>query len=248
MAKNLKLNQVIAIANGEKSRHKATITKVYQILEKDTLFNGFTRRYRPLEDEGEKLPPEDKNVQNNVKDSIAEAVTACTSLFNVVATQDKANTTAKANIVVNDVVVASDVPVTTLLFLEKQLEDQLTFISKLPVLDAAEKWQADPATSLFRAEAKQVNRTKKIPRNHQVAKATDHHPEQVQVYHEDVTVGTFEVTNLSGAIPKQEKNELLERVRQLQKAVKFAREEANMIEISTESDLGQKVLGFIYKK
>ena len=70
----------------------------------------------------------------------------------------------------------SDVPVTYLLFLEKQLVDLHTFVRKLPVLDASETWAFDASADCWATEAIQTVRTKKIPRNHVKAEATEHHP------------------------------------------------------------------------
>ena len=79
-----------------------------------------------------------------------------------------------------------DVPVSYLLFLEKQLVDLHTFVKKLPVLDAAESWTIDPSADCWRTEAVRTMRTKKVPRNHVKAEATEKHPAQVEVYYEDV--------------------------------------------------------------
>lgn len=68
-------------------------------------------------------------------------------------------------------------------------------------------------------------RTKKVPRNHVKAEATDKHPAQVDVYYEDVPVGYWTTVKFSGALPARRVNELLDRVEKLQQAVKFAREE-----------------------
>jgi hypothetical protein len=54
-----------------------------------------------------------------------------------------------ADVVVDGVVLATAVPVTHLLFLDKQLSDMRTFIAKLPVLDPAKEWQYDPNKGMY---------------------------------------------------------------------------------------------------
>lgn len=49
----------------------------------------------------------------------------------------------------------------------------------------------------------------------------------------------------SGALPAQERNQILERIRRLQEAVKFAREEANNQEVQ-QVELGAKVFDFVF--
>jgi hypothetical protein len=91
----------------------------------------------------------------------------------------------------------------------------------------------------------QTIKTKKIPRNHVKAEATEKHPAQVEVYYEDVVVGTWRTIKFSGALPASRVNELLNRVEKLQEAVKFAREEANNLEV-TEPKVGAKVFQYLF--
>src|SRR5262249_36542841 len=144
-----------------------------------------------------------------------------TRLFDVTATKDWANCVARADIVVDSRTIAAGVPVAHLLFLEKQLVDLHTFVKKLPVLDAAESWVRDDSTDSWRTEPVRTIRTKKVPRNHVKAEATDKHPAQVEVYYEDVPVGYWTTVKFSGALPAKRVNEILDRVVALQAAVKF---------------------------
>src|SRR5262245_1517286 len=126
-----KLNQIIAVTAGKKAQAHKAITDAYQTLQKGALLEGISRTYKPKDDEGEQLPPEKKLVQLRVKEAIRGVTAALTDLFDVVATQVHANTQAKANVAVDGVVLLKGVPVTTLLFLEKQLTDLHTFVEKL---------------------------------------------------------------------------------------------------------------------
>src|SRR5262249_34725509 len=118
-----KLNQIIAIAAGKKTQAHKAITEAHQVLQKTALLDGISRTSKPRDDEGEQLPPEKKNVQLRVHDAVRGVTAALTELFDVVATQDHANTVARANVVVDGVPLLKGVPVTTLLFLEKQVVD-----------------------------------------------------------------------------------------------------------------------------
>jgi hypothetical protein len=142
-------------------------------------------------------------------------------------------------------VLIKDVPVTYLLFLEKQLTDLHTFVKKLPVLDAAESWVQDASTDSWRTDPVQTYRTKRVPRNHVKAEATEKHPAQVEVYYEDVTIGYWTTVKFSGALPARRVNELLDRVERLQQAVKFAREEANGTQVA-DQQVGEAVFGYLF--
>lgn len=241
----MKLNQVIAIEKGTKSRSLQDITEAHHALQKPAILSGIARTYRPKDEEGEPLPPEATRVQVRAEEIIQKTAEVLTKLFDIVATKDWANCNAKADIIVDGNVLLSQVPATYLLFLEKQLVDIHTFVKKLPVLDAAESWMFDASADCWATEPIQTTKTKKIPRNHVKAEATEKHPAQVEVYHEDVIVGTWRTVKFSGALPAKRVNELVARVERLQEAVKFAREEANSLEV-TEQKLGEKVFQYLF--
>src|SRR6185437_6423737 len=134
-----------------------------------------------------------------------------------------------------------------LLFLEKQLVDLHTFVQKLPTLDPSDEWEYNASADAYATPPVQTMRTKKIPRNHVLAEATKEHPAQVATYQEDVPQGTWSTVKFSGALPAQRVNELLSRVEKLQHAVKFAREEANSLDV-TPQKVGEKVLGYLFGK
>jgi hypothetical protein len=243
--RRMKLNQVIAIEKGTKSRSLQDLTEAHHNLQKTTLLAGISRTYRPKDEEGEQLPPESTRVQIRAEDVIRSTSETLTKLFDMVATKDWANCDAKADVVVDGKVLLSQVPATYLLFLEKQLVDLHTFVKKLPVLDASESWTFDPSADCWATEPVSTLKTKKVPRNHVKAEATEKHPAQVEVYYEDVVVGTWRTIKFSGALPARRVNELVDRVEKLQEAVKFAREEANNRDVK-EQKIGATVFQYLF--
>ncbi|MBS2534865.1 hypothetical protein KGQ20_19015 [Catenulispora sp. NF23] len=240
-----KLSQIIAIEKGVKSKSYAELTQAHHDVQKQPLLTGLSRTYQPKDEDGEQLPPESTRVQVKAEDVLRQIATGLTRLFDVTATKDWANCVARADVVVEGRTLLRDVPVSYLLFLEKQLADLNTFVKKLPVLDAAESWTNDPSTDWYRTEPVRTLRTKKVPRNHVKAEATEKHPAQVEVYYEDIAIGYWTQTKFSGALPAQRVNELVERVEKLSQAVKFAREEANTFEVSDQR-VGEAVFGFLF--
>lgn len=239
------MNQVIAVEKNVKSRALQDLTEAHHLLQKSALLAGISRTYRPKDEEGEQLPPEPTRVQLKSEEIIRKTSETLSKLFDVVATKDWANCKAKADVVVDGQAILRDVPATYLLFLEKQLVDLHTFIKKLPVLDASESWTFDQSADCWATEPVITTRTKKVPRNHVKAEATEHHPAQVEVYYEDVTVGNWRTIKFSGALPARRVNELLTRVEKLQEAVKFAREEANNLEVE-DVKTGEAILGYLF--
>lgn len=239
------LNQIVALEKGVKSRAQSDFVAAGQQLQKSALLSGISRTYKPRDDEGEQLPPESTRVQVRARDVLADVQGALTRLFDVILTKDVANCAAKASIVVDGTTIATDVPVTYLLFLEKQLADLLAFVTKIPVLDAAEVWTFDEATDTYATTASQTTRSKKVPRNHVKAEATDKHPAQVEMYFEDVLVGTWTTVKYSGALPQARISELKSRVVKLSEAVKLARESANST-IVTDQKIGDRVFNYLF--
>jgi hypothetical protein len=239
-----KLNQILAVEKGVKSDVQRKVTDAYHTIQKTPLLSGIARTYQPIDDEGEQLPPESTKVQVQTEVVLKDVGATLTRLFDVTATKDWANCTARASVKVDGNVLLADVPVTYLLFLEKQLADIHTLISKLPTLDPSETWAKDENTDTWRTEPVKTTRTKKVPRNHVLAEATDKHPAQVQVYNEDIVVGYWTKVAFSGALPQRRVNELLSRVQKLQDAVKYAREEANGTEI-VDQRVGEAVFGYL---
>ena len=128
-----KLNQIIAVEKGVKNRSFTELTEAHHGLQKPALLAGISRTYQPKDEEGEQLPPESTRVQLRAEEVLRKTADSLTRLFDVTLTKDTANCAAKADVVVDGEVILSDVPVTYLLFLEKQLTDLYTFARKLPV-------------------------------------------------------------------------------------------------------------------
>ncbi len=242
-----RLNQIVAIEKGVKTRAQKELTDAHQDLQKNALLSGISRTYKPLDDAGERFPAESTRVQKRADEVIKHVREILVDLFDVTAQRDTTNCVAKADVVVDGKTLAKDVPATYLLWLEKQLVDLKTFVEKLPTLDPSEEWAANDAQACYATPPTQTHKTKKIPRNHVKAEATEKHPAQVEVFMEDVVVGYWTTVKFSGALPARQVNEMLERVEKLQRAVKFAREEANTHE-ALPVRFGDALLGYLFDK
>lgn len=240
-----KLNQIIAVVAGKKSWAQSELTQVYHRLQKDALYSGLERTYKPKDEDGDKLPPESQKLQRRVSEELETAAKVLTELFDAVATQDYGNCVAKADVAVDGKVILPQVPVTYLLFLEKQLTDIHSLVEKLPTLDPSEEWAYSEGTDSYATKPTETTRTKKVPKSMVMYEATDKHPAQVQVYNEDVLIGYWSLVKFSGAISAKEKNELREKVRKLQDAVKSAREEANGVQVE-QVKVGEAVFGYLF--
>lgn len=241
----VKLNQVLAIEKDVKSRSQSTVSKIYHQVQKLALLNGFSKSYEPLDEEGMRYPPEHQQVAVKSGDVLRSTRDALSELFNITAQKDIANCSASADVIVDGQTIGFQLPVTYLLFLEKQLTDLHTLLGKIPELDASESWNWDEASSLYKSTPVKSTRTQKIQKPVVLYPATEEHPAQTQLVTEDQVVGTWTTVKHSGALTVEQKRKLLDRVNKLRTAVKFAREEANSVE-AKRTEVGTSLLRYIF--
>ena len=216
-----KLNQIIAVEKGVKSSATRRITDLHRDGQKDALLSGIYGTYQPRDEEGDHLPGESTRVQIKAEDVLTEAAQVMTRLFDVTLTKDHANTVARAEVVVDGHPLLRDVPVTYLLFLEKQLTDLHTFVAKLPVLDPSADWSFDGHASA----TSRPRRRPCGPRGCPVTTSSLRHAAAsgagADVYG-GWPVGDWTAVKFSGALPAARVRTLLGRVTMLQQAVKYA--------------------------
>lgn len=222
-----KLCQILAIERPTKTNTADQLTQIYQAIQKDALLNGIARRYTPKTEEAEVFPSENQAVQLRVTQALQDVRAVMTPLFDIVAIKDAANRNASADVSVDGNTILTGVPAVTLLFLEKQLIDFHTVICKLPELPQTESWSYDQNSDCYVTEPVETSKSKKITKPLVAYPATVEHPAQVQLVTEDVVQGNWTTTKFSGALPRDRKRVLRERVEKLLAAVKFAREAAN---------------------
>lgn len=241
-----KLNQVIATEKTLKTRAHELGTKIYHLVQKPDLFNGLYKTYVRKNEDGDDLPPEKKHVQFKVRDLLDEVKKAYIHLMDLTIQKDRGNGIAISDLYVDEELIFPNVPVTTLLFLEKQLTDHRSLISALPVLDIADEWEADKNESnFFRAAPTSAYRTKKVQKPLVLLEPTKEHPGSAVVITDDVIVGFWNTEKVSGAIPKKDKDRMLEKVDKLLLAVKEAREKANDTDAGKRPALGAAIYAYL---
>jgi len=240
------LNQVLAIEKGTRARVQDGVTKIYQKLDASSKpISGSSRTYRSISEDGERFSPETTVVTTIVAKELDEANKLWAELFDISYVRDVTNCEAFADVVVDGQVLFTKAPVTFLLFLEKKLKDIHLVFSKLPTLDPANTWTWDENKGCYVTPPSESSRPKKVARPFVKYEATVQHPAQVEVVTEDVIIGYWTTIQFSGAMPNDKARRLLARVEALQRAVKVAREEANMTKITTTQKVGDAILNYL---
>jgi hypothetical protein len=241
----VKLNQIIAILNGVKATAENEKTAIYQLIQKPALFQGTSRTYAPREEEGYVYPSENQAVQVKADRAIAAFIAAKSNLYDTALTQDSANTKAVADIKIGGQIVAANVPVASLLFLEKQIGDMRTFVNALPVLSIEKDWSYSANKGVYVSVPRETTKTKKITRFAVAYEATKEHPADVREVSEDIVEGTWTTIDMSGALPQDEKLAIVKRVEALHQAIIKAREEANSIEVD-QKQIADALFGYLF--
>lgn len=240
----VKLNQIVAVLGGKKTSARKDLDQGYKDIQKSAPLAGLSRTYAPKDDAGDKLPSENVLVQLKAGEILKNVTNSLADLFDVTLTQETGNTAAFADVVVDGNVILAGVPLTYLLFLEKQLVDIGTFISKLPRLDPSDNWTYNENAAVYASDTEQRERITKVSVPLVLAQATDKHPAQVQLVTEDHVQGYWSITKFSGALPATRINQLEQRVEALKNAVKFAREEANSLVVN-QLEAGKSVFNYL---
>jgi hypothetical protein len=241
-----KQHELVAIEKEKSSRLNGYKTALYRQMERVTNYFGLKKEYNPDDEEGEQLPSESRRVIRDLNEDLKTFAQYNSDLMDLMVQKDTTNCVARADIIVDGQTIASDIPVTTLLSLEKMLQHHRTVIRSLPTLPLDRVWTLDGASGQWVTDEARTSRSKKVEKPLVLAPATDKHPAQVKTTMVDVKVGTWSKRDLSSAFPVKERKRLEERANKLLDAVKQARERANsvdVVDVSIGAQLSNYLLG-----
>lgn len=229
-----KLHELLAVEPDLKGAAEKIMAETINTFSKKVgHFQSQIRRYQPLEDGGESFSDENQEMVTTVPKKLEWTQKVVGKYIDAVAQKEVSNIHASAYLEIDGkLLIDSPLPATLLLALEGRLKQVREVYNAIPTLDPGDQWKWDDKTRTYEAEPTKSFRTKKVMKNHVKAPATDKHPAQVEVYTEDVQVGSWTTRKWSGALTPSEKADLLERVDDLIQAVKRARQRANDCEVN----------------
>jgi len=240
-----KLHVTVALEGGIKKEAEKALTDAHRL--KPELSMGLTKSYQPVSEDGERFPSETKLLQVRVDDVLRDVAEKLTAFYDITLTKEAGNQKAAADVMLDGKVFLPKVPIIVLIWLEKRLEDLLTYTSKLPQLPADETWTWDPGQSCFSTLPIKTHKTAKVEEPLVLAQATKEHPAQTKVITVDRTIGHWTTVKTSGALQGDRIREIQTRVRKLQAAVKTARQTANNTDVDNQS-MGATIFGYLFAK
>ena len=240
----MQLHQLLTLVTGIKNRNYKEVTDISKLFQKPDLFSGHSRVYTPKNTGDETYPDDSKNPQCNVKDLLNRIVKLEADIWDSRAARDFTNMGAKADVVVNDIILVKDAPVTWLLDMEKQMNDLRKIVELIPILDNAQVWTEDTNSGIYRSGITKTHKTKKVEKVVVLLEQTQYQQGKAEIRPEDITVGYWDQTNFSGAMPATTKKKILERINVLADAFKMARGQANKVEVQLQ-DVGRSIFDYI---
>lgn len=249
------LHEILAVEQEVKAKAERARNQLVETFRtKQTHFTGIRRTFRPFSVDEAKGETGDERLEAETR--LAKTVTAeLSAVMQEVGKSidtglqlDEANTRAKADIVIDDEVLAADVPATFLLQLERRLRELRTLFKEAPTYDPVRLWSVDSAADkkhVLRAEPVVTIRKRRTRKYNVMYEATTEHPAQVDVVEVDEPVGEIRSYEWTGMLSTGKKGALLEQLDRLLAAVKQARSRANTVKIDTSQKISKTLRDFL---
>lgn len=243
-----KLHELLAVEADRKKTAEAILEETKVTFTKRTEhFTELRKEYKPDNENEKQLdqPAEVKAMVETVKGKLEYMAESQAAYMDVVYQKELANCDAHADLALEDgSLIEGAVPATVLLGLETKLKALREAYMVIPTLPPGEDWERDDDGNYVVVEKK--IRTKKVIKNHVKAPATDKHPAQVDVYTEDDRIGLAVTVKTTSVMSPGDKSGVLSRLDELLRAVKTARQRANMA-IVPPVNIGKKLFSYIHE-
>jgi hypothetical protein len=246
-----KLHELLAVEGNLKAQADKTRNELMGTFQKKSHhFTEKTVSYKPFDEKEQTVVESQLDLQSTIVKELRWISEFLTKALDVSYQVAEANTTARADVLLDDgTTLLANIPATALLELEKRAKELHDFITAIPTLDPAKGFKADPerGEDVYRARDDKRPRTKKSPRVITLAPPTQQHPAQVQLIQEDVPVGETTTIEWSGLITVAAKGDMLSRVERLARAVKQARSRANEVQVAADKNrVGAAIISYVF--
>ena len=247
-----KLHEILAVeadAEGIKKRMMEETSLIFK--SKHQLFLGHNKKLS-MDGEGhesiEKASSELTEVSTTVGKRLDYTCASIANWLNVVSIKEHTNqTNAKADLVVDGVTLAKNVPATYLLGLETKLKEIRNMYLLMPTLPPNYRWNADSTIpGIYHIDTPEIkSKTKKVPKSRVLYEATKEHRAEIEKWMEETTVGTYTTVISSGMVTSARKSLVLGRIDTLVQAVKQARQRANNVDVIEGVNIGTVLFKYI---
>lgn len=250
--KKAKLHEILAVEGDLRGQAEKILAETKTVFSKKA--NNFMGSHRTL-----KMVEENRAAEEEAGAQYVEMVTTVpkrltwtaktlVKYVDLLLQKEKTNQTASADLVIDDVLIAEQVPAMCLLALEDRMKKFRTLVcDEIPTLAPGKKWVKDDirGKDVWKSEIPEVReKTEQVLKPFVMYEATDKHPAQVEKLSEHKVVGTFTTDHWSGMLSPAQKAELIERVDKTIRAIKRARQRANQAEVIKEK-MGKALFDYV---
>ena len=214
------IHELIAVENDLKGKKKELISNVLEAERQTSLFEGSRKTVQFFDEERSSEEKTELNkVQCKIKDLITLLSLNLTNWYDFKLQKEKSNQEAQASIVIDEKILAENLPVTFLLGMEDELRELKSILVKIPTLSKSIDWKKlDDDTYQSETPIKRPKTEKKWM--HKVMyDATDKFPAQIKEWSEDRPCGKTIEDKWSGMIPESEKQEYINKCEKLLKGI-----------------------------
>lgn len=219
-------------------------------------FIGSIRHLEWFESDQPDHPKDHVKMETTVNDKLSYQEGHVVKYFDALLQKEATNQEAVADLVVNGVTVAKDLPATFLLGLESRLKKVREVYASIPTLAPHIKWEKDESKGKgvwSRVHPEETMKTEKVIKAqilypHKFPKEGEKGeplPAQVDKISETRNVGKYVKNVWAGVLSPAEKSALLGRIDKLIQAVKKARQRANTTEVK-KLTIGKELFDFIH--
>ena len=239
-----KLHEVLAVEPDLEGTAKKMVAEVVKTFGKAEMFFGFTKTWEMFDEaQADQAPPSEHRAMATTVDAKLDWVCAAVGRYwDGVLVKERTNQEARADLVVDGVLLIEDAPATFLLALENKLRALRVMYDAIPTLPTGEEWEHAPdiGEHVVRARHPEIRFKTAKTFQHQVlvpaqfpkeGEGGTSLPAQVERWEETVNVGRSVRQLWTGLIPAARKAEILGRLDRVLRETKSARQRANDIEV-----------------
>jgi hypothetical protein len=246
-----KMHEIIAVENDREQVAKQVLEEASNtFIKKHQHFMGYHRHLEMFDEKRkneEAAAEQHQEIETTVAAKLAYVAEKVIEHLDTNATKEATNQKAKADLIVGDQTLLTNVPATLLLSLENKLKKIREVYLNIPTLLPGINWELDNQFGdnvFLDINSEKSNKTEKVVQSVVVVPSTDKHPAQAQVWNADVPVGVYVTQKWSGMISPADKSKLLSRIDALIAGAKQARQRANEAEI-VNMKVGKILFDFI---
>lgn len=246
-----KLHELLAVEASLEGACGKIIQETTKVFKDGTLFQGALKKLEMFAEEDKASDEITGRLERSttVGEKLEYMRESVENYFDCVFQKDNANQMARADITVDGVEIAKNIPATYLLAMEKRLKQLRPIFDEMPTLPQGTKWELSPdeGEGVYRASEPVISfKTRKTRKSMIVAPADKNHKAQVEVWDDVENCGKYIQTHTSGAVTPADKSHYLKRFDKLLRAIKQARQRANCVEIKSDKvahDLIEFIIG-----